>query len=112
MRLNLSKKTIFLILLLSLLLPLLIGAIEIPSPISATTFDQLINSIINFIFYISLVIAPLMVLIAAFYFITAGGDPQKVKKGKDIIMYTFIGLLIVFLAKALVSVIRYYILAP
>lgn len=89
--------------------PILATSFEIPNPFKHKTFESLINAIINFIFYVSLAIAPLMILIAAFYFITAGGNPQKIERGKKIIIYTFIGLLIVFLAKALVSVIQDYI---
>lgn len=108
MRLHLliSRKIILLGLLFSLLLPFLVKAeIEIPNPLKYKTIEELINSIITLIFYIAIVVGPLMVMIAALYFIMAAGDPEKIKKGKQIIIYTFIGLLIVFLAKALVSVI-------
>jgi len=47
-----------------------------------------------------------MVLIGAFYIMSAGGDPGRLKTGKDIIFYTVIGLVIVFLARAIAFMIR------
>lgn len=82
------------------------AAITIPNPLNATTFQELIDSIISFIFYIGLALAPLMIIIAAFYLLTAGGDPKRVETAKSIIMYTVIGLAIILLAKGLVAVIQ------
>jgi len=80
--------------------------ISIDNPLEADSFEDLINAVINFIFYISLGIAPLMVIVAAIYLITAGGNPDNVQKAKDIILYTCIGLLIIFLARALIAVVK------
>lgn len=83
-----------------------VGAICIDNPLEAASFDELIDSIINFIFVVSVVLATLMVVIGAFYIVTAGGDSEKVKTGKNIILYTFIALIIILLAKGLISVIE------
>jgi len=82
------------------------GQICIENPLEADSFEDLINAVINFIFYIALGIAPLMVIVAAIYLITAGGNPDNVQKAKDIILYTCIGLLIIFLARALIAVVK------
>ena len=47
-----------------------------------------------------------MVLVGAFYILTSGGEPRRVQTGKDIILYTFVGLLIVFLAKGIIGAIK------
>jgi len=80
--------------------------IEIENPLDADTFEQLIGNLINFIFTIAIALAPIMILIAAFYFLTAGGDPKRVETGKNIILYTVIGLLIVMFARGLVAIIQ------
>jgi len=85
------------------------GKIALCNPLSAHTLPDLINKIIDFIFFIAIALAPLLVLIAGFYFITSGGDPGRVKTAKDIILYTFIGLLIIFLAKGIISVIQSFL---
>jgi magnesium-transporting ATPase (P-type) len=80
--------------------------ISIDNPLNATSFEALINGIINFIFVVALAITPLMIVIAGFYFITAAGNPQKIDTAKKIILYTAIGLAIVLLAKGLIALIQ------
>jgi len=82
------------------------GTICIQNPLKSCSFEDLVNSIINFIFYVAVALAPLMIIIGAFYLLTSGGSEQKIKTGKDIMMYTVIGLTIVLLAKGLISVIK------
>lgn len=82
------------------------GSVCLPNPLQYNTFDCLIESIMSFIFIISLALAPLMVIIGAFYLMTAGGDPARVKTAQTIFIYTGAGLLIIMLAKGLVAVIR------
>lgn len=106
MKPNLFKKVIFLIFLFSLLMPLFTKAITIESPIQYKTFEELINTIINFIFWVAIAIAPVVIIIAGFYFLTSGGDPEKLRKAKQIILFTFIGLLIVLSGKGIISLIR------
>jgi magnesium-transporting ATPase (P-type) len=76
------------------------------NPLKAPDFETLINNIINFIFYIALAIAPLAVVTGAFNILTSGGDPKKVETGKNIIIYALVGLIVVMLAKGIVTVIR------
>ena len=98
-------KIIFSILLFSLLIPLFIGAITIENPLEAETFEELIENLFNFIFVVAIAIVPIMFIVAAFYFLTSGGDPEKVRTAKRIILWTFIGLIIVLLGKGIVSII-------
>lgn len=82
------------------------GKLAIPNPLKdVDNFGQLVDRLINFFFYIAVVLAPLMVLIAAFYFLTAAGDPKRVQTAKSIITYTVIGTAVIFLAKGLIAVI-------
>jgi len=82
------------------------GIIKIESPINATSFEALVGGIVNFLFYIALVLAPLMIIIGAIYLLTSGGDPKKLETGKNIIIYTLIGLAIILLAKGLIAVLK------
>ena len=82
------------------------GGVCIPNPLKSCSFDDLINSVINFIFYVGLAISVLMGIIGAFYLLTSAGDPKRVQTAKSIFIYTFIGLLILILAKGLVSVVK------
>lgn len=80
--------------------------IRIENPLTAENFQQLVDRIINFIFTIAIVAAPLLVVVGAIYLLTSAGDPKKVDIGKKIILYAFIGLAIVFLAKGLYTMIE------
>ncbi|KPJ56744.1 hypothetical protein AMJ49_03975 [Parcubacteria bacterium DG_74_2] len=82
------------------------GVVCICNPLKATSTEALIDSIVDFIFWFGVALAPLMIIIAGFFFLTAAGEPDKINKAKNIITYTFIGLLIILLAKGLISALK------
>ncbi len=59
----------------------------------------------DWIFTALLVVAILVILLAAWGFLTAGGDPEKVKKSRDYLIYALVGIAVAFLAKVLVRVV-------
>lgn len=102
------KKGLSILFTLSLFLPLLVSAIEIriDNPLNYDTFEDLVNAIIGFFFILAVALAPLMIIIGAFYILTAGGDEKKVNTGKNIILYTVIGLIIILIARGLIGIIK------
>lgn len=104
---RLSKVSI-LLLLTFFFTPLLVnGAVNIENPLSSNTFTELLDKIINFIFYIGVFgVAPLMIIIAGFFFVTAAGDPEKITRAKQMILWVLIGLLILFCAKGLITLFK------
>lgn len=80
--------------------------ITFPNPLKATSFEELVENLIGFIQTIAIAIVPLMIIIGAFYILTSGGSEEKVKTGKNIITYSIIALIIILLAKALISAIK------
>ncbi len=82
------------------------GEFCIRNPLCAQSIEELIDSIITFIFYLAIAIAPLMWIIAGFILLTSAGNPEKVNQAKKIALYTAIGFFLVMLAKALVAVVR------
>ena len=83
-----------------------VGARGIDNPLMYDNFEELVEAIANFIFNIALVFAPIMIVIAGFYFLTAAGDPGRVATAKKIILYTLVGFAIILLSRGLVAVIR------
>ncbi len=75
------------------------------NPLKFKTFGELSKTIINFIFYTSLMIAFVFLLFGAFNILTSGGVIAKVALGKSIILYTVIGESIILLSRGLVSII-------
>jgi len=99
-----SKLFYFIVLAVFIFTPfLVVNAIEIENPLKHESFEELLNAIIDFIFYLAIVIAPIMITVAGFYFITAAGEVEKIERAKKIILWVMIGLLVVFCAKGLVS---------
>jgi len=82
------------------------GLIEFENPLTFGTIAELINSLINFIFVIGLVVTPLLFIFGGFIFLTSGGDTNKLQKGKDIMIYTAIGFTLIFLVRGLVEFIK------
>jgi len=103
---SLRKKLFILLILSCLILPLSVLAIKLNNPIIYNTFGELIEAIINFIYNVALVLAPLFIVIAGFYFVTAAGNPAQIETAKKIILYTLIGFLIILLARGLIAVIQ------
>jgi len=103
------RKIIFLLLLLIFIFfPVFFvkGVVKLENPLKAKDFKEFIDRIITILFYLGIVIAPLMIVLAAFFFLTAGGDPQKIQTAQNIILYTCIGILIIFIAKIFIALIR------
>ena len=67
------------------------------------TFATDFKNIINWIVGVAGLVAVVVVIIGGVTYMTSNGDPGKVKKGKDTILYGIIGLLICALAFAIVN---------
>ena len=61
------------------------------------------STVINAIVFIVGMIAVVMIILGGVNYATSQGDPGKVKKGKDTILYGIIGLVISILAFAIVN---------
>lgn len=103
---NALKQVLITTVLLMFLFPLYSGAVTIQNPLQSNTFEELLDSIVNFVFTLALGVAPIMIVIAGFYFITAEGDPKKIELAKNIVKWTLIGLLVVMLSKSLIQFIK------
>jgi len=97
------RKYLSLILLIVVLVPLTVEGVVIKNPLTSDTFVDLMNQITNIIFYLAIVIAPIMFIVAGFYYLTAAGSVEKVSTAKKIILYTLIGLIIIISAKGMVE---------
>ena len=62
-----------------------------------------IGTIINTILFILGAVAVLMVIIGGIQYTTSAGDPALAKKGRETVIYAIIGLVIAFLAYAIIN---------
>jgi heme/copper-type cytochrome/quinol oxidase subunit 2 len=103
---NVLKIIIFPSLVFIFLIPQLIFAVTLKNPIEAESFEALINSIINIIFMVGVIVAPIMFIVAGFFFLTAAGNPQQLEKAKKTMLWTAVGLFIILFAKGIISVLQ------
>ena len=74
-----------------------------PDGCSGNDLNTIIRTIINAIIFVIGMVAVVMIILGGVNYATSQGDPGKVKKGKDTIMYGIIGLVIAILAFAIVN---------
>jgi len=60
----------------------------------------------DWIFFIGLVIVPIMIIIGAAIFLTAGGDPTRMGTAKKIFTWTGVGLILIVMARGVFTVLR------
>jgi len=76
-------------------------AITIPNPIKAGSIPELIKTIVDLIFYIAVAVVPLMVVIGGIMFMMAAGEPQKVSKAKNVLLWSIVGMAVILLSRAI-----------
>lgn len=94
--------------LLLIILPILVLAADpviVDNPLDATTTEEIIENLIGFLFKIGIVLAPLMIIIGGFLFVTAGGNIEQVNRAKKIIIWTLVGFFVVLLARGIMDLI-------
>jgi len=79
------------------------AAIELTSPIEAKSVPELIGTIIKTILGFVGALALLMFIYGGFTWLTSGGSPDRIKKGKDILIWATIGLAVIFASYTLVD---------
>jgi len=100
-------KNIFFSAIIGLSLPLIsFAALNIGNPLKYDSFAKLVDGLFGFIITIAVAVAPIIILYAGFIILSSGGEPEKMKTAKNTILYTVIGLAILFLGKGLIAVIR------
>lgn len=70
---------------------------------SGVDVNQAIKNVTSTIFVIMGIVAVFVIILGGFNMMTSSGDPGKVKKGKDTILWGVIGLVVAILAYAIVN---------
>jgi Type IV secretion system pilin/Family of unknown function (DUF6112) len=92
-----------------LTLPLLVIAQAPPETVpnfGATDFLNALENLINWLFSILIIVAVLFIIIAAYNFVTAQGDPDKVAKARNFILYALVGVAVAVASRGLVALVR------
>lgn len=81
-----------------------VPCLELSNPLSVDTPQALIGKIINAVLGIVGSLALLMFVYGGLTWMTSSGSQEKVKKGRDIIVWSAIGLAIIFASYGLVRI--------
>lgn len=77
-----------------------------PGVAGALSINDLVVRIINVLLAIAAIVAVLFIVIGGFRYITSAGNEDQAKKGRHTVVNALIGLAIVILAYALVSIVN------
>lgn len=69
---------------------------------NGTTFANLLSVVMVWVFALAGIVAFFFLVFSGFVYLTAGGNPDAAKKGQQGIINAIIGLVIIFLAYAIV----------
>lgn len=73
------------------------------NPGASTDLTGQISLILNAVYVVIGIVAVIMIIIGGVNYATSQGDPTKIKKAKDTILYGIIGLVIVLMAFAITA---------
>lgn len=101
------KKVIsFLPLLAILILPAMALAATGGGPPEDVDIMEVIENITNWVFVVIMAIAVLVILLAAFRFLFAGGNPESVKGAQQMLLWAAVGILVALVARGIIALIR------
>jgi len=97
-----NKKILGLAILFGILALNQMGLAQFPAA-PAGDFPNLVTTLFRILIGLIAIVAVIFIIMGAFQFFTAGGDPGKATQAKQQIIYAVIGLSIAIIAWALVS---------
>lgn len=106
------KKVLASLILATLLAVPIVGLAYEEAPIIISEpgeLEELIDTVIDWVFTIVMGLAILFIILAAFFYITAAGNPETIGKGKTMLIYALVGIAVALLARGLPLLIRAFL---
>ena len=73
---------------------------------------DIIRQVVRWVYIIFFIIAVLLIIFAAFTYLTAGGDPEKVAEAKNRLIYAAVAIAVAFLAVGFEVIVRNFLTTP
>jgi len=70
------------------------------------SFPKFLTKIGDFLFTLGFLVVPIVIIVAALLLVVSRGDAQKVDRARKMLLWGVIGLVVMFAAKAMASVIK------
>jgi len=80
--------------------------IAICNPLTTTSFTDVVDRILNILFFVAIAVAPVMIIVAGFKFLTGGGNPETLQGARQMLIWTAVGFGIILLSKGIVFIVR------
>lgn len=89
------------------------GVFTIPNPLTGVnSLPDLLQRIADFIRNLALILMPLFITWGGLKIITAGGNAESVKKGREIVVWTIIGVIMALVASVIAGIVGELFPAP
>ena len=104
---SIRKIALFIPLVVMIALPL-VGFAQQPTEVitDIAGVESLLNRILNIVFVIFFIIAVLFIILAAFGYLTAGGDDEKIKSAKQKLIYAIVAIVVALLATGIDNIVE------
>ena len=79
---------------------------EICNPLGSDTFEELLDVITYWLFVFSIPIVSIMILYGGFKMLIAAGNPTKIEAGKQTIIWSIVGFIVIILARGAALIIK------
>jgi len=80
--------------------------ISICNPLTTAKFTDVVDRILNILFFVAIAVAPVMIIVAGFRFLTGGGNPETLQGARQMLIWTAVGFGIILLSKGIVFIVR------
>ncbi len=85
------------------------GQVCFCNPLKYGSVEDILDAVIGWIFKISLIVGPAMIIVGGIMYMAAGGSPARVQIAQKIIRWTVVGFLIILFSRGLENLIQYII---
>lgn len=112
---SLSITVLMLFLLMSSITAATPGDITSPIPRVSSNVEtvggivNILENILRWVYTIFFIVAALFIIIAAFHYLTAQGNPEKVGSAKDMMIYAVVAIVIALIAMSIPFLLRNFI---
>lgn len=84
----------------------LADAVTVPNPVGNPDLGSVLRSVVNALLIFAGAVAVLFLIIGGFRYVISTGNEQQVEAAKKTILYAILGLIVIFIAFVLVSLIE------
>ena len=84
----------------------LADAVQVPNPIKGGSLGGVLSGIVQSLLIFAAAIAVLFLIIGGFRYVVSTGNPDQVEGAKKTILYAILGLIVIFVAYVLVTLLQ------